>query len=83
LTFLQVATVGLESRDNVQDLTTTALTGTDRATVNHQSRTVETTESHEGTGHVLVTTGNNDHAVEPVAAGGSLDLVGDKVTRLE
>ena len=82
LTFLQVLTVGLESGHDVELLATT-LTGLDGTSVDHETGSVETTESHQGSGHVLVTSGNDDHSVQPVSTGGGLDLVSDEVSRLQ
>lgn len=83
LPVLEVLAVRLEGADDVELRSVAAPTGTDRAAVDHQSGTVEPAKCHERARHVLVAAGDDDHAVEPVAAGGRLDLVGDQVARLK
>lgn len=39
--------------------------------------------SHKNTRHVLVAPRDNDHAIKPMAASSSLNLVSDEVPRLE
>jgi hypothetical protein len=82
LTVLQVLTVGLESRYDVE-LLATALSGLDGTSIDHETRSVESTESHESSRHVLVASRNDDHTIEPMSTGGGLDLVGDEVSRLQ
>ena len=82
LTFLQVLPVRLESRDNVE-LFSSTLTGFDGTSVDHETGSVQSSKGHEGSGHVLVTTGYDDHSIEPMTTGGGLDLIGDEITGLQ
>ena len=49
------------------------LAGRDRATIEHESRDVETRKRHDGSGHVLVAASDADQAVEAVAARDEFD----------
>ena len=51
--------------------------GGDGAAVEHEAGDVEAGEGHDGGGHVFVTAGDTDEAVEGVAAGDELDRVCD------
>ena len=51
--------------------------GSDGAAVEHEAGDVETSQRHDGAGHVLVAAGDADEAVEEVAAGDEFDGVGD------
>ena len=39
--------------------------------------------SHKNTRHVFVASRDNDHTIEPMTAGSSLNLIGDEVPRLK
>lgn len=114
LSVLEVLAVRLECADDVKRRAIATLSGLDRSSVNHESRSVQSTEGlsgdcrigsmlsaqediqdithlllvfsttyHQGTRHVLVTSGNDNHTIEPVSSSGGLDLVSDKVSRLK
>jgi len=81
---LQVLPVGLESADDIERRTVlSTLSRSDGSSVDHQSRTVESTESHQNTGHILIASRDDDHSVKPVSSSSGFDLVGDEVSRLE
>jgi hypothetical protein len=89
LTHLKVSTIALECRDDVQFLDRSAVCSpaarswSDRSAVDHQSRSVQSTESDQGSRHVLVTARDNNHSVEPVATRCCLNRVGNEVSGLE
>lgn len=83
LSLLQVLAIRLERRNDIQLFPTTRRSGLDRPAVNHQPGPVQPPERHQCARHVLVATGDDDHPVQPVASGGGLDRVGDKVSGLE
>ena len=77
--------VRLESGNNVKLVVLGLLTATscDRTTVDHQTRPVHASHSHNDTGHVLVATGNADVRIVPLATHDSLNGVGNKITALQ
>jgi hypothetical protein len=77
--------VSLERRDNVQlgVLGLLAATSRDRTTVNHQTRPVHASHSHDNTGHVLVATRNADVRIVPLTTHDRLNRVGNKITALQ
>ncbi len=80
----EVLAVGLEGGNNVERaFDASASTGSDGAAIKHNTRSVETTERHEDTGHVLIATGDDDTSIEPVTTAGGLDRVGDEIARRE
>ena len=66
-------TVGLKRRDDVERVTLATTAGLDGAAVDHQRRTVQATHGNDTTRHVLVTAGQRDQAVVPLAAHHGLD----------
>ena len=77
-----VFAIRLERADDVELLVLIA-TRLDRAAVNHQRRSVESSHRHDAAGHVLVAAGDRDVRVVPLAAHDSLDAVGDQIARLQ
>lgn len=53
------------------------------ATVDHEGGTVVARESHDDTGHVLVTTGNGDAGIVVLGAGDGFEGVCDELAGLE
>jgi hypothetical protein len=88
LSLLQVSTVTLESRDDIELLlgssgaSASTFSWLDGSSVDHHTRSVETSKGNHGTGHVLVTSWDDNHTIEPMTTGSGLDGIRNQVSRL-
>ena len=78
----QQLAITLEGRDDVETASL-PLSGPNRAAIDHQRRSVETTHSHDAAGHVLVASRQRDIGVVPLRLHHRLDRIGDQITRLQ
>lgn len=81
---VNVLSVGLEGADNVQRFVRRGhSSGSDSSTVDHDSRTIETSHGHDTSRHVLVAPGQGNQAVVPLASHGSFNGIGNQVPTLQ
>jgi hypothetical protein len=89
LSHLQISSVTLESRHDVQNLfrpsirPATTRSGADCSSVYHHTRSVQSTQGDQSARHVFVTARNDDHSVQPVSTGSGFHLIRDEVSGLK
>ena len=77
-------TISLEGRHDIQCISIGGLlSSANRASVDHDGRTVEPAHGHDTTRHVLVTTRQGNQSIVPLCTHGGFDRVGNQVARLE
>mmetsp|Transcript_25126 Transcript_25126/g.38650 ORF Transcript_25126/g.38650 Transcript_25126/m.38650 type:complete len:392 (+) Transcript_25126:667-1842(+) len=82
--FVNVLSIGLEGRYNIQCGTGRwLLSSTNGSSINHNSRSVESSHGHDTARHVLVTSWESNKTVVPLTSHGSFDTVRNQVSALK